>query len=142
MPEGKQITNNFDGRLQIIFQEFFRNWVFVSEMSDQEMMDRFFCPDFSALIDGVELKRDDFLRRVGRMRSETVVERQEFIEMMEQGDRLFSMHTVKGQSLSSGQPFKTLIIALFIFEGDKIKKGYANSSTEGDPRDSDIASRS
>ena len=142
MSEGKQITNSFDGKLQKIFQDFFYNWVFTSEMSDQEIMNKYFSPDFSAIIDGVELERDDFLHRVGRMRREAVVERQEFIEMMEQGDRLFSMHTVKGQSLSSGQPFQTLAIALFIFEGDKIKKGYLNSSTEGDPRDSDIASRS
>ena len=142
MTDGRQITKSFNGRLQKIFQEFFYNWVFSTEMSDREIIDRYFTENFSALIDGKELGRDDFLHRIQRMRQEAVVEKQEFIEMMEEGDKLFSMHTVMGKSLASGQPFKTRAIALFVFKDSKIEEGYLNSATQGDPRDSDIASRS
>lgn len=141
MSQGKQITHGFDGRLQKIFQEFFFQWVFSSEMSDQAIMDTYFAADFVAIIDGVELTRDDFMQRVGLMRKTAVVEKQEFVEMMEQGDRLFSMHVVEGQSLSTGSAFKTRAIALFLFDGDRIQTAYLNSATQGDPRDADIASR-
>ena len=65
-----------------------------------------------------------------------------FMEMMEAGDKLFSMHTTRGLSLASGHPFETRAIALFIFEGTKMKQGYLNSATLGDPSDADFASRS
>lgn len=141
MSQGKQITNGFEGKLQKIFQAFFYNWVFSSQMSVHDIMETYFSTDFSALIDGVELKREDFAQRVGLMRRTTLVEKQEFIEMMEEGDRLFSMHTVEGKSLSTDSPFRTRAIALFLFESDKIKTAYLNSATQGDPRDADIASR-
>ena len=137
-----QITANFDGRLQKIFQKIFYDWMFLSQKSEKEIMDEYFTRDFSINIDGVQLSRDDFLRRVRRMRQEAVVEKQEFIEMMEDGDRLFSMHTVTGKSLLSGQPFETRVIAFFRFREAQIHEGYLNSVTEGDPRDADMASRS
>ena len=142
MSDERQVRNDFNGRLQTLFQDFFFDWAFSSEMSDQEIMDRYFTPDFSAHIDGVDLDKDQFQSRVGRMRREAIVEHQEFIEMMEEGDRLFSMHSVRGQSLASGQPFETRAIALFVFKGDKIQTGYLNSATKGAPEDADIASRS
>ena len=142
MPDERQVRNDFNGRLQTLFQDFFFDWVFSSEMSDRDIMDRYFTPDFSAHIDGVDLDKDQFQSRVGRMRREAIVEHQEFIEMMEEGDRLFSMHSVRGQSLASGQPFETRAIALFVFKGDKIQTGYLNSATKGAPEDADIASRS
>ena len=142
MFDERQVRHSFNGRLQTLFQDFFFNWVFSSEMSDQEIMDRYFTPDFSAHIDGVDLNKEQFQSRVGRMRREAIVERQEFIEMMEQGDRLFTMLSVQGKSLTSGQPFETRAIALFVFKGDKIDTGYLNSATKGAPEDADIASRS
>ena len=142
MSDERQVRHDFNGRLQTLFQDFFFNWVFSSAMSDEEIMDRYFTPDFSAHIDGVDLDKDQFQSRVGRMRREAIVEHQEFIEMMEEGDRLFSMHSVKGQSLASGQPFETRAIAFFVFKGDKIETAYLNSATKGAPEDADIASRS
>ncbi len=138
----KQIVHDFDGRLQSIFQQFFYNWVFSREMSAEDIIEKYFSPNFSATIDGVELNRNVFLQRIDRMRQEAIVEKQEFIEMMEEGDKLFTMHTVSGKSLLSGQNFQTRAIALFIFNGDKIERGYLNSATQGDPQDADIASRS
>ncbi|MEM7120175.1 MAG: nuclear transport factor 2 family protein [Pseudomonadota bacterium] len=141
MSQAKQITHDFDGRLQKIFQEFFFNWFFSSKMSDQDIVDTYIADDFHAIIDGVELNRDDFAQRVSLMRRSAVIERQEFVQMMEQGDRLFSMHVVNGQSLKTDSAFKTRAIALFVFDGDRIKDAYLNSATEGDPRDADIAFR-
>lgn len=139
---GQQITNGFDAPLQTIFQAFMADWVIASEKSAQEIMDTYFTPDFFADIDGHHLARAQFQSRIERMRKDASVETQEFIEMMEDGDRLFSMHTTRGLSLSSGHPFETRAIALFVFEGTKIKKGYLNSATLGDPSDADFASRS
>ena len=139
---GRQITNGFDRPLQIIFQAFMADWVFASEKSAQKIMDTYFTPDFFADIDGHHLSRAQFERRIDRMRKDASVETQEFMEMMEAGDRLFSMHTTRGLSLASGHPFETRAIALFIFEGTKMKQGYLNSATLGDPSDADFASRS
>jgi len=139
---GQQITNGFDGPLQTIFQAFMADWVLVPEKSAQEVMDTYFTSDFFADIDGHHLSRAQFQRRIDRMRKDAAVETQEFVEMMETDDRLFSMHTTHGQSLASGYPFETRAIALFVFEGGKIKRGYLNSATLGDPSDADFASRS
>lgn len=139
---GQQITNGFDESLQTIFQAFMADWVLVPEKSPQEVMDTYFTSDFCADIDGHRLSRAQFQRRIDRMRKDAVVETQEFIEMMETGDKLFSMHTTRGLSLASGHPFETRAIALFVFEGGKIKKGFLNSATLGDPSDADFASRS
>jgi len=137
----RQKTHRFDGKLQHIFQEFLSDWVFSKRLTEQEMMDRYFTPDFSTCIDGIELTREDFSRRLARMRREAVVEGQEFIEMMETDNKLFNMHTTAGMSLTSGKPFETLVIALFVFQGDKIQRGVLNSVTKGDPEDADMASR-
>ena len=138
----RQVTNNFNGRLQKILQGCFYEWFFTDRLSDQEVIEKYFATDFSALIDGVELDRHVFEQRVHRMRQEAIVERQEFVEMIEQDNKLFSMHTVEGKSLLSGQQFATRVIALFVFNDEKIERVYVNSATKGDPRDADIASRS
>ena len=44
----EQIRNNFNGNLERIFQKFFYNWVFSSEMSASEIMDSYFTSDFFA----------------------------------------------------------------------------------------------
>ena len=142
MPDDeRQKTHRFDGKLQRLFQAFFSDWLFSKRLTEQEMMDRYFTPDFSACIDGIELTSEDFSRRIARMRRETIVEKQEFVEMMETGNKLFSMHTTAGMSLASGKPFETLAIALFVFQGDRIQRGILNSITKGDPEDADMASR-
>lgn len=138
----RQNRNGFTGPLQTIFQDFMADWVFDAEKSAQEIIDTYFAPDFYAEIDGHHLSRDTFRSRVDRMRREADVEAQDFLEMMESGDRLFSMHTTRGMSLASGQPFETRAIAFFQFDGKRIAKGYLNSVTLGDPRDADFASRS
>lgn len=139
---GQQITNGFNGPLQTIFQAFMADWVLVPEKGAQDVMDTYFAPEFVAEIDGHRLSRARFQSRIDRMRKDASVETQEFIEMMETDDRLFSMHTTRGQSLASGHPFETRAIALFVVEGGKMKKGYLNSATLGDPSDADFASRS
>lgn len=139
---GRQIKNGFTEPLQTIFQDFMADWVFDAEKGAQEIIDTYFTPDFSAEIDGHGLSREDFQSRIDRMRQDAVVEEQEFVEMMESGDRLFSMHITRGMSHASNHPFETRAIALFVFEGKKIKKGYLNSVTLGDPSDADFASRS
>jgi len=118
------------------------DWVFEPKKSPQEVMDTYFTPDFSAEIDGHRLSRDVFQSRINRMREDADVEEQDFVEMMEDGDRLFSMHYTRGKSLVTGQKFETRAIAFFVFEGKRIKKAYLNSVTLGDPRDADFASRS
>ena len=140
--EESETRRNFTRKLQTMFQEFFHNWVLSEEMNDQEIIDKYFSLNFSACIDGVELSRNDFLHRVHRMRQEVAVERLDFIEMMEEDSKLFSMHTISGKSLLSEQHFQTHAIAFFIFKDDKIEKGYLNSATRGNPQDFDIASRS
>ena len=141
MPD-QQNRNGFTEPLQTLFQDFMADWVFAADKSPQEIIDTYFTAGFSAEIDGHDLSRAQFQSRIERMRKEAVVESQDFEEMMESGDRLFSMHTTRGVSLASGHPFETRVIALFVFEGKKIKKGYLNSVTFGDPRDADFASRS
>ena len=76
------------------------------------------------------------------MRRGATVEQQNLIEMMEEGNRLFSMNKKKGISNASGKNFETRAIALFIFSGDKISQAYLNSVTIGDPKGLDFASRS
>ena len=139
---GRQNRNGFTGPLQTLFQDFMADWVFAAEKSAQEIIDTYFTEDFSAEIDGHDLSREQFQSRIDRMRKDADVERQDFVEMMESGDRLFSMHTTRGVSLASGQPFETRVIAFFVFEGKRLKKGYLNSVTLGDPSDADFASRS
>ena len=138
----RQNRNGFTGPLQTIFQDFMADWVFATDKSAQQVMDTYFTADFTAEIDGHELSRDQFQSRIDRMRRDAVVDSQDFVEMMEKGDKLFSMHTTRGTSRSSGHPFETRAIALFVFQAEKIKKGYLNSVTIGDPRDADFASRS
>ena len=139
---GRQIKNDFSGPLQTLFQEFMADWAFSREKSAQEMIDTYFTPDFSAELDGHHLSRETFRSRIERMRQDAVVEEQEFVEMMEAGNKLFSMHSTRGRSVASGQPFETRVIAFFLFQGEKIKTCYLNSVTHGDPRDADFASRS
>ena len=102
---GRQIKNNFDGPLQTIFQNLMADWLFSVERSAQEIVDTYLAPDFSAELDGHYLSRETFQSRIDRMRQDAVVEEQEFVEMMEAGDKLFSMHNVRGRSVASGQPF-------------------------------------
>ncbi len=138
----RQNRNGFTGSLQTIFQDFMADWVFAAGKSAQEIADTYLAPDFSAEIDGHDLSRQQFQSRIDRMRKDAAVERQDFVEMMESGNRLFSMHVTRGKSHASGHPFETRAIALFLFQGKRIKKGYLNSVTLGDPRDADFASRS
>ncbi|MEM1360846.1 MAG: nuclear transport factor 2 family protein [Pseudomonadota bacterium] len=137
----KQNRNGFDGPLQTVLQDAMAAWFADDQMSAAEMSERFLAPDFSAELDGHILTRRAFEDRIDRMRKDANVEGQDFVEMMEEDDRVFSMHIVRGQSLASGHPFETRVIALFIFESEKIKKVYLNSVTLGDPRDADFASR-
>ena len=139
---GRQITNDFDGPLQAVFQKMMADWNLSKEKSAQEIVDTYLAPDFSAEIDGHYLSRETFRSRIDRMRQDAVVEEQEFVEMMEAGDKLFSMHNTRGRSVASGQPFETRVIAFFLFQGEKMKKCTLNSVTLGDPRDADFASRS
>lgn len=139
---GQQNRGGFSGPLETVFQDFMFDWVFEPKKSPQEVMDTYFTPDFSAEIDGHRLSRDVFQSRINRMREDADVEEQDFVEMMEDGDRLFSMHYTRGKSLVTGQKFETRAIAFFDFEGKRIKKAYLNSVTLGDPRDADFASRS
>ncbi|MTH95789.1 hypothetical protein [Roseibium sp. RKSG952] len=137
----KQNTNGFDGPLQRRFQTFFYDWAFSGEKTAEEVLETYFDREFSALIDGKRLSRKDFGARIVVMRRDVIVERQDFLQMMEDGDRLFSMHRVWGKSLVSEAPFETFAIAYFQFRGGRLLKGYLNSATVGDPRDLDIASR-
>lgn len=139
---GQQNRNGFNGRLQTVFQDFMADWVFSDDQSAQQIMDTYFTPDFSAEIDGRHLSRDIFQSRINRMRQDADVEEQDFVEMMEEGDRLFTMHYTRGKSLVTGKKFETRAIAVHRFEGKRIKKSYLNSVTLGDPRDADFASRS
>ncbi|MEM8856257.1 MAG: nuclear transport factor 2 family protein [Pseudomonadota bacterium] len=139
---GRQLTGGFTGRLQTRFQAFMADWVLRGDSSVEALADTYLAPDFTALIDGKMLSRTVFQNRIARMRNDAIVEEQEFVEMMEEGDRLFSMHITRGVSRETGQPFQTRAIAFFVFEGERIKTGYLNSVTLGDPRDADFASRS
>ncbi|MES0882921.1 nuclear transport factor 2 family protein [Roseibium sp. SCP14] len=139
---GQQNRYSFNGPLQTVFQDFMADWVFSDDHTAQQIMETYFTPDFSAEIDGRHLSHDIFQRRIGRMRQDAEVEEQDFVEMAEDGNRLFSMHNTRGKSLVSGQRFETRAIAFFRFDGKRIKKGYLNSVTPGDPSDADFASRS
>ncbi|MCV0426114.1 MAG: nuclear transport factor 2 family protein [Roseibium sp.] len=139
---GKQKRNGFNGPLQTQFQDFMSDWVFATQMSAQDVLDTYFTDDFSAEIDGHILSKAQFQSRIDRMRQDADVHEQDFVEMMEDGDRLFSMHYTRGRSRVTDQPFETRAIAFFLYEGNKMKKGYLNSATLGDPRDADFASRS
>lgn len=138
----KQIRNGFHGPLQTILQDCMADWVFSVEKSPQEIADEYLTADYVASIDGHELDKATFVSRLERIREEVVPEIQEFLEMMEEGNKVFSMHTIRGVSRTSGEPFDSRVIALFIFENQKIKRVYLNSVTLGDPRDADLASRS
>lgn len=139
---GHQNRNGFNQPLQSIFQDFMYDWIFIREKSAQEVMRTYFTSDFSADIDGRTLSHDEFQSRIDRMRQDAEVHEQDFVEMMEAGNKLFSMHHTRGKSLASGQKFETRAIALFHFQGKQIRKGFLNSVTLGDPRDADLASRS
>ncbi|WP_299002232.1 nuclear transport factor 2 family protein [uncultured Shewanella sp.] len=137
----KQITHDFNAKYQKIFQHFFYQWVFSEKLTAEQIMDEFFTDDFTAIIDGNLLTRQDFLRRIGKMRAETLIEQQEFLQMMEQENKLFSMHTVKGKMLADDSDFETRAIAYFEFRDDKLHQGYLNSATAGKLHSHDIASR-
>ncbi|MEM1130554.1 MAG: nuclear transport factor 2 family protein [Pseudomonadota bacterium] len=139
---GKQNRNGFDGRLQTILHSVMFDWQLSSQKTAAEIMATYMTPDFSAEIDGHTLDHDTFQSRIDRMRRDAEVATQDFVEMMEEGDRVFSMHHISGMSRATGQPFETRVIALFYFSGDKIRKCYLNSVTLGDARDADFASRS
>ena len=139
---GKQNRNGFSKPLQTRFQDFMQDWVFVTGLSAKEVMDTYFTQDFSAEIDGHVLSRERFQSRIDRMRQDADVAEQDFAEMMEDGNRLFTMHYTRGRSRVTDMPFETRAIAFLIFEGNKVKKAYLNSVTVGDPRDADFASRS
>ncbi|MTI44240.1 hypothetical protein JM93_04087 [Roseibium hamelinense] len=140
-PPGKQITNGFNGRLEKRFQAFFYDWMFGDEMSPEQVLETYFDPGFTAVIDWHSLSRAEFGSRIKRMRQEAVVQNQVFHQMMEDGDRLFSMHELSGVSLASGKPFETFAIAYFEFNDNRLLRGYLNSVTKGDARDRDIASQ-
>ncbi|MEM9635171.1 MAG: nuclear transport factor 2 family protein [Pseudomonadota bacterium] len=139
---GQQNRNGFNKPLQTIFQDFMADCVFSDDHTAQQIMEIYFTPDFSEEIDGRHLSHDIFQRRIGRMRQDTEVEEQDFVEMTEDGDRIFTMHYTRGKSLVSGQHFEIRAIAFFRFDGKRIKKGYLNSVTLGDPSDADFASHS
>ncbi|MEM6461173.1 MAG: hypothetical protein AAF724_04585 [Pseudomonadota bacterium] len=141
MTPDRQQRNGFDGPLQTVFQDFMADWIFRREKSAQEIMDSYFTEDFSTEIDGHLLDRAAFQSRIDRMRHDADVEGQEFIEMMETENKLFSMHLTRGLSLVTRKPFQTRAIAVFTFAGAKIRSGYLNSVTLGDARDADFASR-
>ena len=137
----RQMRNGFAEPLQVVFQDFMADWLFSREKCAQDIMDTYFTPDFVAHIDGHILQRSEFRSRIDRMRQDADVESQEFLEMMEQGERLFSMHTTRGISRKTNQPFQTRAIAFFAFKEKKIESGYLNSVTLGHPDDADFASR-
>ena len=138
----RQKRNGFDEPFQSVFQDFMAAWLFSEEASPSEVMDAYFTPDFVAEIDGHILERKEFQSRISRMRQDAEIYEQEFIEMMETGNKVFSMHITRGISRASQQPFETRAIALFEFAGMKLRHGYLNSVTLGDSRDADFASRS
>lgn len=139
---GTQNRGGFTAPLQTIFQDFMFDWLFEPKKTPADVMETYFTPDFSAEIDGRTLFRDRFQSRIERMRKDAEVDEQDFVEMMEDGNRLFTMHNTRGKSLVTGQTFETRAIALFVFDGKRIRKGFLNSVTLGDPRDADFASRS
>jgi len=142
MANARQITNHFNGKLQKIFQDFFYQAFLSTTMNCEDVIETYLTKDFTAYIDGKRFNRNLFSDRIQRMRKEAIVEEQNFLQMMEQDQRLFTQHTVSGLSITTNHSFKTQAIAFLIFKNNKIQTAYLNSATQGDPNDQDIASRS
>jgi ketosteroid isomerase-like protein len=80
---------------------------------------QYFHPDYVQHVDGKTLNFNDFIQHVKALKSSTATVKIVVERLVSEGNTVCSIHYAQG-SKRNGRSFKTKVIALFQFEGNKI----------------------
>lgn len=86
-----------------------------------EIIEKYFHSEYEQCINGVAMKRSEYIQHVLAQRQSMVVNSIEYKNFLEQGDELFAIYYPKGKSLNN-TPMEAEVIAYFCFKDQKILK--------------------
>jgi len=84
-----------------------------------EVIEIYFHPDYKQCINGVVMHRDEYIDHVIAQKENMTVEKIDYLQAIEHGDRLFALYMPKGKK-RDGTPIEAEVVSYFRFLNDKI----------------------
>ena len=95
--------------------------VYDPKKDTSEMIKQCFHSDYEQCINGVELKRDEYIQHVIKQKQNMTINIVDYRHILEKENELFALYYVFGKSVSN-QPIEVEVIAYFLFEKQQILK--------------------
>lgn len=84
-----------------------------------EVIETHFHPDYKQCINGVVMNRDEYIDHVISQKENMIVDKIEYLQAVENGDKLFALYMPKGKK-RDGAPIEAEVVSYFRFLNEKI----------------------
>lgn len=106
----------------------------------EQVVERFFHPEYKQCINGVELNRDEYVAHVSEQRRNLDSVTFRYEEHLSDANKLFAIYYVNGKN-ASGNDLDAEVIAHFEFMDDMVYRIHGQVRVmHGDPADADMVS--
>jgi len=123
-----------------LIRQMFRD-MFESDSFDEQVIDRYFSPNYVQRADGTTLNFDGFVDHVRTLKRAVVKLEVNFEQMVAEGNKVMEIHRVEGEK-RDGSKFAARLMSFWIIENGKIGLCDELSHVEqGAPEDRDLGSR-
>jgi len=97
------------------------NTIYDPQIDVKEMVERFFHPDYEQCINGVTMKRNEYIQHVIEQRKNIKIGTIDYKHMLEKRNELFALYYPTGKN-THNLPFEAEVIAYFRFENEQISR--------------------
>jgi hypothetical protein len=84
-----------------------------------EIIKKYFHPDYEQCINGVSLKRNEYIQHVLAQKQNMMITSIDYKHMLEKENELFALYYAEGKN-TSNQSIEVEVIAYFLFENEQI----------------------
>jgi hypothetical protein len=95
--------------------------VYDPQADTAEIIKQYFHPEYKQCINGVNLKRDEYIKHVIAQKKNIIITSVDYRHALEKGNELFTLYYAKGQNITN-QPIDVEVITYFLFEKQQILK--------------------
>ncbi|HLX53827.1 MAG TPA: hypothetical protein VKR58_07795 [Aquella sp.] len=95
--------------------------IYDPQINVKEMVERFFHPDYEQCINGVTMKRNEYIQHVIEQRKNIKIGTIDYKHMLEKDNELFALYYPAGTNIHN-LPFEAEVIAYFRFENEQISR--------------------
>jgi len=114
------------------------NLIYDPKMDAIETIEKFFHPDYEQCINGVNMKRSEYIHHVLAQKQNMTINAIEYKHVIEKENELFAIYYPKGKNIQN-LPIEAEVIAYFRFENQKLIKIHGQVQLiKGDLADADM----